>query len=162
MMQVAPNLFSTREPPASPLATSVYVDEVIKGRWNEPYTLLGYVPGGVTGSAIHFYQVDETMALFVQFAWSGPFDDPEEGRDTAAQLFPWAGSLSKRLQSLRAAGKLPTDTRLVVVFSDFERGGWGLVKPGPDQSLTKALYGESPIMAAVEAALDQLDTGHSA
>lgn len=156
LIESAPKLFSTRALSTSPLSIGTYVDEALKGAEPAPYTILGYAPGGVMGSAMHFYTVDEGLALFVQFSWGGSFTDAEAARALSGRVFAWAASLPEKLNALRAAGQLLAGQRLVVVLTEFGASGWGFVTGGPDVNAESALNRGGPIMTSVDAALEEL------
>ncbi|MBV9358982.1 MAG: hypothetical protein JO023_26030 [Chloroflexi bacterium] len=95
-----------------------FLDELRAGEAPE-YVLIGHDGHGVNSWAMHFYLVQQPLAIFLQLAWGGVYMDNVEAGERVAQRFAEADRL------VEAASKgLSTETSLLVVESDLQQSGW--------------------------------------
>jgi hypothetical protein len=97
----------------------------------EDNLLMGFAGHGTSSWALHYYFVQGPLALFLQLAWGGAFDDPEAAANRIEGCLELAEDLRLDIAEVKRAGRLPRDQRLVVVESDFtqSRSGWIPLSP---------------------------------
>jgi hypothetical protein len=134
LREVRSNVYSTRPVKIPPYTLGAYSFEVQEERVPS-YALIGFDGHGVNSWAVHYYLVDDALALFIQLPWGGAYVEPDEARRAIGVAFSWAEKLQAETRRARREGLIPQGWRLLVVGSRFEEPGWAWVPsppPGPD------------------------------
>jgi hypothetical protein len=161
LREARPNIFATRPVEIPPYTLAAYSLEVQTEPAVASYALVGFDGHGINSWAVHYYLVDDALALFIQLPWGGAYIEPDEARRTIETVFSWAGTLQERTRRAQRDSLIPPGWRLLVVGSHFDDSGWAWVPappPGPDA----IAWQEGPdIRAAVDKALDDLLAGRA-
>lgn len=136
-------VFSTRPLDYGPYHLELFRDEVLAGTAVADYAILGFDGHGVNSWAVHYFVVQPGLALFLQGAWGGAYDDPNTHRQTITQLFRWAAGMQNAMARAVSTGKVATNQRLVVVYSALIASGWGWI-PAPSNDSTQSHWHETP------------------
>lgn len=152
-------LFATRAIETPPYTLDIYLDEALAGAAPVPYTLFGFDGGGLASSALHYFLVEDGLAVFIQIGWGGAYTDVDDARGMIERAFAWVGGLRGRIREARAAGAMPKDWRLVAVVTEFDLSRWGFVRGNVDNRDAVDFSTEVPVSKAVNAALDDLLAG---
>ena len=161
LREARPNIFATRPVEVPPYTLAAYSLEVQAERAVPSYALVGFDGHGINSWAVHYYLVDDALALFIQLPWGGAYVEPDEARRTIEAVFSWAGTLQSKTRRAQRDGFIPPGWRLLVVGSRFDEPGWAWIPsppPGPDV----IVWQEGPdLRAAVDKALDDLFAGRA-
>jgi hypothetical protein len=159
LREVAPNVFSTRQVDASPYNLRVYSFEIQTDPAVPNYAVVGFDGHGINSWAVHYYLVEDALALFIQLAWGGAYVDADEARRAIKGVFAWAEKLQADVRRARGDGLIPPGWRLLVVVSQFAEPGWAWV-PSPPPGLEAIEWRDGPdLRAAIDKALIDLRAG---
>jgi hypothetical protein len=157
LIQCSDNVFATRKLEQTPYLLEHFRGEV-RREVVADYAIVGFDGHGVNSWAVHYYLVDDALALFIQLAWGGVYTDAAEARELIAEAFEWAARLQERVREASKRGLIPRDWRLLVVASEFAEPGWAwLPPPQPEpEPLDYVVQRPDNLMPKVDAALDEL------
>lgn len=123
LRSISETAFASRDVDWTLYDLQMFVDELVSGQAPAPYVAFGLAGHGIASQGVHYYNVTEHAAVFLQVRWGTIFDDPEAAGRYAALV-----RISRRLldgvDASVAAGKFPAGNRLVVVHSDFQGSRW--------------------------------------
>lgn len=161
LREARPNIFATRPVEIPPYTLAAYSLEVQTEPAVASYALIGFDGHGINSWAVHYYLVDDALALFIQLPWGGAYIEPDDARRTIEVVFAWAEKLQAETRRARRDGLIPPGWRLLVVGSHFDDSGWAWVPPpplGPDA----IAWQEGPdVRAAVDKTLADLFAGRA-
>jgi hypothetical protein len=127
LREVAPNVFATRQLEAPPYTLEAYRHEVLTSPTMPNYAVVGFDGHGINSWAVHYYLVDDALALFIQLAWGGAYVDADQASRGITGVFAWAEKLQAEIRRTRSDGLIPPGWRLLVVVSQFAQSGWAWV-----------------------------------
>jgi hypothetical protein len=111
-------LYSTRPVKFNPYDLMDYMDEAGENHV-EDYTVLSYSGHGANSYAIQYYLVCGPLRMFLFLGWGGAYMDNQKEASKIKECFSLANRISKA-----SAQKLHTDSRLMIVVSDFYGSYW--------------------------------------
>jgi hypothetical protein len=161
LQEMAPNLFSTRELEASPYTLRFYSFEIQTKPAIPNYAVVGFDGHGINSWAVHYYLVEDALALFVQLAWGGAYVERDEASRMIKGVFAWAEELQAQVRRARSDGLIPPGWRLLAVVSEFVPSGWAWVAslpPGPDAI---DWHGGADMRATIDQSLADLRAGRA-
>lgn len=141
---VAPGLVASRDDAPDPYGLDWFVAELEEGP--EPYLILGQAGYGVHNWAMHYYLVQDRLALFLQLGWGGACRDPSAANARVAAGFAAVTRLVELASRVGPEG-------LLVVSSDL--AGSRLGRLGADGRLALEEH-PTPITASI-ATLEQAE-----
>ena len=159
LREARPNVFATRPVEIPPYTLAAYSLEVQTEPEVPSYALIGFDGHGINSWAVHYYLVDDALALFIQLPWGGAYVEPGEARSVIEAAFSWAETLQSKTSRAQRDGLIPAGSRLLVIDSSFDEPGWAWIPsppPGPDAIV---LQEDPDLRAAVDKALDDLFAG---
>jgi hypothetical protein len=121
--------FSTRALPSRPYDHAYYLEEARTGAAPD-YVLVAHDGHGVNSYAMHYYLVQESVALFLQIGWGGIYMDRASSTALVNQSFELAGKLLGAFPEGFRRGKLAAEDRLMVFVSQFRGSFWSVIRPG--------------------------------
>jgi hypothetical protein len=159
LSEIHPHVFATRAFEDTPYDIEVFENAAFGTEPIDDYALVGVDGHGFNSWALHYFLVENGLALFLQLPWGGAFGDPEKARANIVAAFDWAGAFQDRVHKARAAGQIPAGWRLVVVVSRYAEPGFGWVSPnGEGDSQWTATQ---DVWEAVDTALARLASGET-
>ncbi len=123
VQKLKPWIFGTRLDAPSPYQIAKFVQE-IETKSVENYLIFGHAGYGTNSWAMHYYLVENSLALFIQTAWGGIYTENETAIPNIAYRFTEAEKLIKIVEAKEKQGKIASSQRLIVVVSDFYNSGW--------------------------------------
>jgi hypothetical protein len=159
LQEVAPNVFSTRQLEASPYNLRVYSFEIQTDPAVPNYAVVGFDGHGINSWAVHYYLVEDALALFVQLAWGGAYVEPDEATRAIKGVFAWAEKLQAEVRRARSDGLIPPGWRLLVVVSQFAESGWAFVPSPPPGPEAIEWHDGGDLRAAIDKSLADLRAG---
>lgn len=122
MEQIGDWVFGTRTDSRSLYEFVSFVQEAATSNVDD-YLMLGQAGHGIQSYAMHYYLVEGQLALFLQMAWGGAYDDGDADRAAIAEQF----ALIPQLYNVVLESELPEDARLVVALSDIHGSRWAML-----------------------------------
>ena len=122
MERISDWVFGTRGDARNLYEFIAFVQEAATSNVDD-YLLLGQAGHGMQSYAMHYYLVEGQLALFLQMAWGGAYDDGEADRAAIAEQF----ALIPQLYNVVLESELPEDARLVVALSDMHGSRWAVL-----------------------------------
>jgi len=159
--EVAPNVFSTRALEASPYSLRAFSLEVQTDHAVPNYAVVAFDGHGINSWAVHYYLVDDALALFVQLPWGGAYVEPDNASRSIKGVFAWAEKLQAEVRRARSDGLIPPGWRLLAVVSEFVPSGWAWIPsppPGPDAVDWREGH---DMRAAIDTSLAELRSGRA-
>lgn len=90
----------------------------------EDYVLFGQAGHGLNSRAMHYYLVRGRLALFLQLAWSGAYENRAETTQVVSARLAQAEALSQTVEIAQHQSRFNPSERLIVVASDFYGSNW--------------------------------------
>lgn len=90
----------------------------------QDYVLFGQAGHGLNSRAMHYYLVRGRLALFLQLAWNGAYENHAEATQVVSERFAQAEALSQAVETAQHQGRFDPTERLIVVASDFYGSSW--------------------------------------
>lgn len=153
------HVFATREIAMGPYSIEHFTAEIDKAPSPADYALLGFDGYGIDNWAVHYYLVEDALALFVQLPWGGAYTDADEARARIVRVFAWAQRLQARVRQAREQALIPDGRRLVAVVSTFvpARFAWlpALGSTAPAEADSESTNSGN-LLTEIDAAVDQL------
>src|SRR5262245_3197191 len=115
LREVAPSVFSTRPLDASPYSLRFHSFEVPTNPDIQNYPVVGLDGHGINSWAVHYYLVEDALALFVHLSWGGAYVEPDKAPRTIKNVFVWAERLRAEVLRARNDGLIPPGWRMLVV-----------------------------------------------
>lgn len=122
-------VYATRELEFGPYHLEGFVSELVQRKNPGDYAVIGFDGHGTNSWAVHYILVQPGLALFLQIAWGGAYDDPEESRSSIEAAWKWAEAIQGAVERNLAKSALAAGWRLAVVRSEFGRSKWAWMPP---------------------------------
>jgi hypothetical protein len=123
------------------------------------YAVVGFDGHGINSWAVHYYLVDDALALFIQLAWGGAYVDADQASRGITGVFAWAEKLQAEIRRTRSDGLIPPGWRLLVVVSQFAQSGWAWVPSPPPGPEAIDWHDSHDLRAAIDKSLADLRAG---
>lgn len=129
-----PGVFGTEEVDSSLYDLPKYLKSALSEKVHN-FVVFGFAGHGIGSHAMHYYAVNDHLALFFQKGFGNVGRDPDDERFNVNGLFESAKHFFKYMNEAVEADKIPEGKRLFVVISDFypEGSGWGWVQGTPGE-----------------------------
>ena len=154
-------VFASRDLPAELYNLEIFSGEVLAGQRPADYSAFGIDGHGTNSWAVHYYNVEGPLALFVQLPWGGAYVDPDPAREVIRNAFGWAARIQDKAATLGKNGVIPPGWRLLVVASRFAQPGWIFVPPTVGDPEAMEWNRPPSLGSAVEGLLDDLAAGRT-
>jgi hypothetical protein len=100
----------------------------------QDYLLFGHAGHGVNSWAMHYYLARGQLALFIQSAWGGAYEDEAAARRKLVDRWAHIERLIRAVEEARRGGRLSPAERLIVVVSDFSGFTWRRLEGAVDEA----------------------------
>jgi hypothetical protein len=125
-------LFSSRNGITEVYDANVYIKEVLSEKVAN-YVLFGFAGHGVNSRAIHYYAVNEHLAIFIQLGYGNINEDTKAVHDRIDGLLHSIQFFFMSMDEAAKADLINEGKRLLVVESDFAGSGWGWIEGTPGE-----------------------------
>ena len=150
-----PTLLATRALQETPYDMDHYLLEFEANPGLPAYAVVGFDGHGINSWAVHYYLVDDGLALFMQLPWGGVYLDAEPARAEIADMFDWAARLQAKVSLAHEQRRIAVGQRLQVAASRFTQAGWRWLEPSTDPA-TVPWNPSAGMKAAIQHELDRI------
>lgn len=147
LMQLQLDLFGTRETETI-YDVNYFIAELLTGDVNN-YVLFGFGGHGISSRAMHYYAVNEHLAVFYQLDFGNVFRDEEASADRVLGMFYTIPLIFNEIEKSSSAGLIPEGQRLLIVQSDFYGSGWGWIEGRQEKINEKAWHAYENVLFAL-------------